>query len=110
MIRRPLGVVFFLASALSVGACVDGTLPRRTAQHPGNSSAPEGYAAAPLTALADEGQEGRAGPAVQEAGATAYVCPMHAEVVKSEPGSCPQCGMKLVPKTSRPKQGAAAKP
>ncbi|XGA81360.1 hypothetical protein OR573_06945 [Halomonas sp. CH40] len=25
-----------------------------------------------------------------------YVCPMHPEVVKDEPGSCPKCGMDLV--------------
>ena len=31
-------------------------------------------------------------------GATiAYTCPMHPEVVSEEPGSCPQCGMKLMP-------------
>lgn len=28
--------------------------------------------------------------------ATAYVCPMHAEVVSAEPGVCPICGMDLV--------------
>ena len=27
---------------------------------------------------------------------TEYVCPMHPEVVRSEPGSCPICGMDLV--------------
>lgn len=27
----------------------------------------------------------------------AYVCPMHAEIVAQEPGSCPVCGMDLVP-------------
>ena len=28
-----------------------------------------------------------------------YTCPMHPEVVQSEPGSCPKCGMALEPKT-----------
>ena len=27
-----------------------------------------------------------------------YTCPMHPEVVRDAPGSCPTCGMKLVPK------------
>lgn len=25
-----------------------------------------------------------------------YTCPMHPEIVSDKPGSCPQCGMKLV--------------
>jgi FtsP/CotA-like multicopper oxidase with cupredoxin domain len=29
--------------------------------------------------------------------ATSYVCPMHPEVTATEPGTCPKCGMKLVP-------------
>ncbi len=29
---------------------------------------------------------------------TEYVCPMHPEVVRGEPGSCPICGMDLVPR------------
>jgi FtsP/CotA-like multicopper oxidase with cupredoxin domain len=32
-----------------------------------------------------------------EATASAYTCPMHPEVMATEPGTCPQCGMKLVP-------------
>ncbi len=28
-----------------------------------------------------------------------YVCPMHPQIVRDEPGSCPICGMDLVPKT-----------
>lgn len=30
---------------------------------------------------------------------TQYVCPMHPEVVRDEPGHCPICGMALEPKT-----------
>ena len=29
---------------------------------------------------------------------TEWVCPMHPEIVRSEPGSCPICGMALEPK------------
>jgi Ni,Fe-hydrogenase III large subunit len=29
---------------------------------------------------------------------TEYVCPMHPDVVRDEPGSCPKCGMDLVPR------------
>jgi FtsP/CotA-like multicopper oxidase with cupredoxin domain len=32
-----------------------------------------------------------------EADAGPYGCPMHPEVVSDEPGSCPSCGMKLLP-------------
>jgi FtsP/CotA-like multicopper oxidase with cupredoxin domain len=30
-------------------------------------------------------------------GASSYVCPMHPEVTSSEAGTCPKCGMKLIP-------------
>jgi len=30
-----------------------------------------------------------------------YTCPMHPEVVQDEPGSCPKCGMNLVPRDAR---------
>jgi FtsP/CotA-like multicopper oxidase with cupredoxin domain len=33
----------------------------------------------------------------EEVQASSYVCPMHAEVTSSEPGTCPKCGMRLVP-------------
>jgi len=26
-----------------------------------------------------------------------YACPMHPEIVRDDPGSCPKCGMALVP-------------
>jgi FtsP/CotA-like multicopper oxidase with cupredoxin domain len=34
--------------------------------------------------------------------ASSYVCPMHPEVTSSEPGTCPKCGMKLVPSDTLP--------
>jgi Cu+-exporting ATPase len=30
---------------------------------------------------------------------TEYTCPMHPQIVRSEPGSCPICGMALEPRT-----------
>src|SRR5258706_2194986 len=30
------------------------------------------------------------------AGDTEYYCPMHPDVVRGQPGQCPQCGMPLV--------------
>ena len=29
---------------------------------------------------------------------TFYTCPQHPEVVQDVPGTCPKCGLKLVPK------------
>ncbi len=37
---------------------------------------------------------------------TGYVCPMHPEVVRPEPGSCPICGMDLVPREAAGGDGA----
>ncbi len=34
--------------------------------------------------------------------APAYACPMHPEVTATEPGTCPKCGMKLVPSDAPP--------
>jgi FtsP/CotA-like multicopper oxidase with cupredoxin domain len=31
-----------------------------------------------------------------------YACPMHPEVIASEPGTCPKCGMKLLPSQGAP--------
>jgi FtsP/CotA-like multicopper oxidase with cupredoxin domain len=31
-----------------------------------------------------------------------YFCPMHAEVITSEPGKCPKCGMKLLAREAAP--------
>ncbi|MBZ0208196.1 MAG: hypothetical protein K8F92_00880, partial [Hyphomicrobium sp.] len=41
---------------------------------------------------AGHGDMKHAGEAVE------YTCPMHPEVVSKEPGTCPKCGMTLVPR------------
>src|SRR5262249_44443335 len=33
-------------------------------------------------------------------GTTEYVCPMHPQIVRSQPGSCPICGMALEPRVA----------
>jgi hypothetical protein len=35
--------------------------------------------------------------AAQVASGTRYTCPMHPEIVRDAPGSCPKCGMTLIP-------------
>lgn len=32
---------------------------------------------------------------VDQKAETEYTCPMHPEVIRKEPGTCPQCGMEL---------------
>ena len=32
---------------------------------------------------------------------SAYTCPMHPEISQKDPGNCPICGMKLVPKQEK---------
>ena len=61
---------------------------------------PEGFVdAASGTGEAAHVHRARASQASQASlGATEYTCPMHPEVVRDAPGSCPICGMALEPK------------
>jgi hypothetical protein len=93
MIRHLVGPL------LLIQACA--TAPARPAAiDPSNPDAPESAplepAAAPGEPAAAELAGGDASPAAQ------YTCPMHPEVVSDQPGNCPKCGMKLVPKGKQP--------
>ncbi|MGM0482140.1 MAG: efflux RND transporter periplasmic adaptor subunit [Pseudomonadota bacterium] len=50
----------------------------------------------PVLAVQDHSQHQHSESAEQ----TQYICPMHSQIVKDEPGSCPICGMDLVAKSS----------
>jgi FtsP/CotA-like multicopper oxidase with cupredoxin domain len=43
-----------------------------------------------------------------ETPASSYACPMHPDVTAAAPGTCPQCGMKLVPSDAAPPTGPPA--
>lgn len=69
---------------------------------PQPAAAPSAEAPAPA-----EHRHGAAAPATKPAPAAAdpkpaqppvrWTCPMHPEIIRSEPGNCPICGMKLQP-------------
>ena len=45
------------------------------------------------------GSEPAGGPTISPGSGTEYTCPMHPEIVRDGPGSCPICGMALEPRT-----------
>ncbi len=46
-------------------------------------------------------------PAPASPAGVVYTCPMHPEIVRSEPGACPVCGMALEPRTPRLEEAAS---
>jgi Cu+-exporting ATPase len=58
--------------------------------------------------FSDEGTTSAAVPAPTTASVDSnavYTCPMHPEIVRSEPGACPLCGMALEPRTAALEEG-----
>lgn len=100
-----------LTSLLTLAACA--SEPRRppAALDPSSPDAPEAPPASLPSALAAPGpsqpagsEQGHAGhgsaaaaPSRDAGTATLYTCVMHPEVRSDKPGTCPKCGMKLVP-------------
>jgi Cu+-exporting ATPase len=89
-----------LVAALTfVVGCSDGALPpARAASDPSNPAAPEvPFSSSDPAAPPAPGRPADA-PSPPGSSAVVYVCPMHADVVRDAPGTCPRCGMTLVPK------------
>jgi hypothetical protein len=101
---------------LLLGAgCASQPAPRPVALDPSNPAAQEApspkltplvaRSTAPAAPAAPEAPKKEAEPAHDHTGddtkakaKVTYVCPMHPEITSPEPGKCPKCGMKLVPK------------
>lgn len=102
--------LFLLLFSFLLHACATatGTFMPLGSNHPANPQAPEVPITDPSAFLRMEGGEASAmdHSSMSPADATtptstgAYVCPMHAEVSSDQAGSCPKCGMKLVPRES----------
>ena len=64
------------------------------------SADPERYLTGPATAGPHVPMApAEAGPQISKGKAAEWTCPMHPEIVRSEPGPCPICGMALEPRT-----------
>jgi len=72
--------------------------PREDGEPPGLPHAGHEHHSATPAPTAGEASQPSSAPSQQTPDGTTYVCPMHPEVVRKEPGECPICGMKLVPK------------
>ncbi|GAB3638297.1 hypothetical protein GCM10027422_38870 [Hymenobacter arcticus] len=75
-------------------SCSDNKATTETTTTPAGTGAMAADSAAPATTISVADTTITA-PAP---GATAYVCPMHPEVIGDKPGKCPKCYMALVKK------------
>jgi Cu(I)/Ag(I) efflux system membrane fusion protein len=57
------------------------------------------YCLLPIVFIACKGAKNKQ-PVTQAAAHETYTCPMHPQIIKDKPGSCPICGMDLVKKTA----------
>ena len=95
MNARPL----LLFSGVLLSGCAAPAVPPEPIDHPANPAAAAAPPPAPSVTLALDAPRR---PATAPVRAGAYTCPHHPQVVSAQPGNCPECGMKLVPKPAAP--------
>ncbi len=97
MLCPRLSAIITLVASLAIG-CVDGTLPPVTSlADPSNPAAAEAPLPPPPAMFGAPSSPPNAAP-IPPPGSVVYVCPMHAQIVRDAPGTCPICGMTLVPR------------
>jgi hypothetical protein len=96
-----------LVSAGILNGCV-GTELAVPRNHPGNPEARSGTLPVSVGLRSDfdasRPQSSSSAPHVHAAApqaAVPHACPMHPEIEQKEPGTCPKCGMKLVPRKDK---------
>lgn len=90
---RSLSVLLWLTLASSCASKV--TIVPLSSRDPADPAAPEGTPPLRPGLTASEEEPDRN----SDASSDTYTCPMHPEVERSEPGSCPICHMSLVKKS-----------
>jgi hypothetical protein len=97
MLTPRLAAVLAVVASLLTG-CADGTLPPVTSlADPSNPAAPEAPFPPPPAMFGASSTPPVAAPAAPP-GDVVHVCPMHSQIVRDAPGTCPICGMTLVPR------------
>lgn len=106
MIPLRSSLLFPLPFLLFACASTTGSFAPLAASHPAHPQAPEFPITDPSAFLRATAAEAAPGepevPATAVAVTGTHVCPMHPDVGSDEPGPCPQCGMKLVPRADAP--------
>jgi Cu(I)/Ag(I) efflux system membrane fusion protein len=106
VMSRLLGVVGYLLLLVAAGAAIYLLWPRQAGEMTGQGGHTMAGMAMPGEAATGEAQAGAgaheghapAGQApAKPAGKVQYHCPMHPNYVSDRPGTCPICGMDLVP-------------
>ena len=97
--KRPWKSLLLL-TWLVIGACATEPAPRPVTLDPSNPQAPESppLSVGALNPPLAPATKPRFDKDAAEPGMTIYTCPMHPEVISGKPGSCPKCGMTLVPR------------